>query len=147
VEEVAEGRWLSLQEAAGELHVSLNTLRRRVKDGEITARKIDRKQGYRYEVLVPGTTWISEEVPDGDPGTSRVPPEQLEALRDALQIVDRLTRENLELAGRVGFLQAQLPGVQERIALLEAPPLPPIVENAAASGPPRPWWRFWIRAQ
>jgi hypothetical protein len=43
------------------------------------------------------------------------------ALQDALGIVDRLTRETLDLAGRVGFLQGQLESARERIVLLEAP--------------------------
>jgi hypothetical protein len=155
MEEVPEGRWLSLQDAAAELHVSLNTLRRRAKDGEVTARKVARKQGYRYEVLVAGASVAGEEVPaqvpTGAGGTSQVPTgqvpaEQMEALRDALQIVDRLTRENLELAGRVGFLQGQLESAKERVALLEAPKTAesaPQPSNPPQRPAPRPWWRFW----
>lgn len=139
------------------MHVSLNTLRRRVKEGEVTARKIPRKQGYRYEVLMPGTSVAGAEVPGQVPtgagGTSQVPGEQVPPpaapeLLEALRLVDRLTRENYELAGRVGFLQGQLESAKERLLLLEAPKAvenTTLDEKAPESAPQRSWWRFWQR--
>ena len=52
-------------------------------------------------------------------------------------LVDRLQRENLFLAGQVGFLQAKLQSAEETIRLLEAPrdepPTPSIVEDEATA--------------
>jgi hypothetical protein len=68
-----------------------------------------------------------------------------------LHLVDRLQRENLELAGRLGFLQAELQQRDETIRALQAPREEP--ENAVsvtvvsadqvdAPPPRRPsWWR------
>jgi hypothetical protein len=67
--------------------------------------------------------------------------------------VRHLTQQNLEMAGRLGYLQAQLTAKDEQIKALEAPqgadrtappagaifrPLP-----AEPEPPRRPWWRFW----
>ena len=86
---------------------------------------------------------------------------QSEALLEALRIVDRLQRENRDLAGLVGSLQQRLVFADERIRMLEAPKKPTRSE-IASSGPTatltvevaqepatnghahsRPWWRFW----
>ncbi len=73
-------------------------------------------------------------------------------------LIDRLSRENVELAGRVGFLQSEVLHLEERIALLEAPkpeasdPLPASTSNhpahlqngqdsASYEREPYPWWR------
>jgi hypothetical protein len=78
-------------------------------------------------------------------------------------VIERLTRDNVEMAGRLGFVMGQLEEARTKIALLEAPapataetaavaatnhPAP--VENGhdsgvqkARSAPDRPWWAFW----
>jgi hypothetical protein len=60
-------------------------------------------------------------------------------------IVDRYHRENLELAGRIGFLQNEVVRLGEsnrlleaKLALLEAPKIEPTPTPAA-----KPWWKFW----
>ena len=68
-------------------------------------------------------------------------------------LVDKLTQQNLELAGRLGFYQAQLQQAQEQIKALQAPkepiaPPPPAGAifrplPADPAPPRRPWWRFW----
>ncbi len=69
--------------------------------------------------------------------------------------VARLHRENLELAGRVGFYQARIQELERRVLELEAPKQGPAetathpahVENGPNSGAEkaseRPWWKFW----
>ena len=76
--------------------------------------------------------------------------------------IAKLHRENVELAGRVGFYQAeiqqlrtQLERAENRILELEAPKEAPAemsnhpadAQNVADSGSEklssRPWWRFW----
>jgi hypothetical protein len=68
-------------------------------------------------------------------GPDDVPaPETLELVR----LVDRLSRENQQLAGQLGFTQAKLQEAEKQIALLMAPkddPEPP------AEPERRSWWR------
>ena len=62
---------------------------------------------------------------------------------EALRLVDSLRRENQQLAGQVGFLQAKLQDAQEesqQLRLLMAPkdePAPPPAPEPVK----RPWWR------
>lgn len=77
-------------------------------------------------------------------------------------LVEKLQEENRNLAGQLGFREAQLQQAHERIRLLEAGPVPtatgspgeepdrpdrPEKPEAAESGEPErtahPWWRFW----
>ena len=50
-------------------------------------------------------------------------------------MIERQQTTIMELAGRCGYLQAQLAELRECIPALEA-----LVEPAEQ---PRPWWRFW----
>ena len=84
---------------------------------------------------------------------------QSEALLEALRIVDRLQRENRDLAGLVGSLQQRLVFADERIRMLEAPkevtpseiassgPTATFGVEVTKGEPARPkrrgWWRFW----
>ena len=81
---------------------------------------------------------------------------------DLWERLDRMHRENLELAGRVGFYQAeiqqlrvQLERAESRILELEAPKGVPAemsihlthlqdgADLGSEKGSPRPWWKFW----
>ena len=65
-----------------------------------------------------------------------------QALLKALELSDRLQRENMELAGRVGFLQAKLQAAEEQLLALAAG-----TRQEEACPPPaqpsRPWWKIW----
>ena len=76
--------------------------------------------------------------------TTSPPPVGEQALLKALELTDRLQRENMELAGRVGFLQAKLQAAEERLLALSAPPVD-AGDGTEDAPPPRagPWWRFW----
>ncbi len=72
----------------------------------------------------------------------------LEQLDKERQRTDRLHRENLELAGRVGFLQARLMDTEQKLlsaavgaeeAAEEEVPRAP--EPMAAAEPHKPWWK------
>ncbi len=64
------------------------------------------------------------------------------ALLKALELTDRLQRENMELAGRVGFLQAKLQTAEEQLLTLSAGPAQEETPPPRAQ-PPRSWWKFW----
>ena len=76
-------------------------------------------------------------------------------LAEYRELVDRMHRENLELAGRLGFSQARIQELERRILELEAPKEATVEmanhstpsENGADSGAQqvsaRPWWQFW----
>jgi hypothetical protein len=52
-------------------------------------------------------------------------------------LIEQLHQENLELAGRVGFLQAKLQEAETKLALREAP------QPAPQQAYQRAWWQFW----
>ena len=51
--EVPRGEWLPLAEAARQLGVSIDTVRRRLKRHELPQRKVPMQGGHRWEVFVP----------------------------------------------------------------------------------------------
>lgn len=82
----------------------------------------------------------------------------VEQLNAANARAERKERENIELAGRVGYLQAKVQQYEERVLLLEAPqsppealPLtqPPMVAPDAPNDPPArlPWYKRLFGAE
>ena len=171
----AEDEGLSSAEAAARLGTSERTLRERIKHGKIHARKVFGPYGnavYRvYLDALPPTeagsvpaetsTLPSEEAylsPPPMEGTSSVDGNAAVAAAVAplAAVIDRLNRENVELAGRVGFLQAEVLHLKDRIELLEMPKeaQPEVVnhptptENRPNSGSQqasgRSRWRRWL---
>ncbi len=68
-------------------------------------------------------------------------------LLEALSLIRELQEENRNLAGQLGFVQAQLLQSQhqleqadQKMLMLEAPKAEPQVGSADE---PKPWWRFW----
>lgn len=47
--------WLSLQQAACELRVSISTIRRRIRNGELRNRIVPRAGGFAYLIYLPGS--------------------------------------------------------------------------------------------
>jgi excisionase family DNA binding protein len=154
----------SVQEAAARLGLSEKTIRRRIKAGTLSAFQRPTSQGFEWRVQLdsvsdhldgqpvqvpPQVTVHVDSTEDPSPAAATEP-----GLLKALDIVDRLQRENLELAGQVGFLQAKLQVAEQRILLLEATPADELqVEPESGAGhdvqateqlqPPvtKPWWR------
>lgn len=78
-----------------------------------------------------GSGWPDEVVPaalveDWAPATP--------GASELIALVDRLQRENFELAGRLGYVHAQLQQANARLRLIEAPEEAP---------PGKPWWKRW----
>ncbi len=69
------------------------------------------------------------------------------AFEQQQSLVDRSHRENVELAGLLGWMskelettRLQLTEAHQKVALLEAPQ--PVGQEQQASDR-KPWWRFW----
>lgn len=169
-------RTVTLAQAAQLLGVSVPTVRRRVKQGSLPARKVDGPNGPEYRVLLEQgaqhPTVVNGAVAhpvNGHraqrQGGRRDHPDERVDLSSLTALVDKLTQQNLEMAGRLGFLQAQLQAKDEQIRALTAPREPEAEEVAERAElvetikakligmdearldvtvrPPRPWWKFW----
>jgi excisionase family DNA binding protein len=133
---------VSVQEAAQVLGCSEKTIRRRIKAGTLTAHRLPTSQGYEWRVQLDGSTdqlpplfaaqvdSQNGHLPSGaaqldnqqnepkNAASASVNDASNEALLKALAFAERLQRENMELAGRVGFLQAKLQTAEEQILAL-----------------------------
>ena len=106
----------TVKDAAARLGVSERTIRRRIKDRVIDAQQVPTAHGYEWRVYL-DTTAVQVDTPstrhagkvDGPPVQPAGTPAP--ELMKALEMVDRLQRENQQLASQVGFLQAH---VQDR---------------------------------
>jgi excisionase family DNA binding protein len=130
--ETAEG--LTLAEAAAQLGVSTDTVRRRIQRGDLSARQVDTKFGPAWRVLLG-----SAPVPaNGLHGSAPVGPGVVELVA----LVDKLQQQNLELAGRVGYYQAEVEQLRTTLKALQAPREELAAATVPAEEPPRPsWWR------
>jgi excisionase family DNA binding protein len=160
---------VSVQEAASRLGCSEKTIRRRIKAGTLPAHRLPTSQGYEWRVDLNGTTdqspspaavqvgGQSDQLPgaadhvdtqaSGRPDAQVPVDPQNEPLLKALGLVERLQRENMELAGRVGFLQAKLQSTEEQLLALTAGSEPAAAATAepdgsAAPAVTTPWQRF-----
>jgi hypothetical protein len=168
-------RQVPIAAASRALGISAQAVRRRIRSGELQALQVKRPQGYAYLVVLPdGVDVPAGNAPTGDDVSRQVPanghvPLQvpdvsrrreedgplavalLSDLRTAHERIARLEQERFELAGRLGYFQAQLHAKDEQIKALTAPQEPELEppsprwpeEAAPAESPPRPWWRFW----
>ncbi len=152
---------VDIKTAAQHLGITQEGVRKRIQRGLLKAEKIDN----RWLVALPAQL---EEVQDRLESALYMVGEQLEegsnlrgtglerVVQSFLEKLERAHRENLELAGRVGFLQAKLQDAEEEIRMLRAPAQPPVPEpanhpppseNGAEPGAqqvsPRLWWQFW----
>jgi hypothetical protein len=113
------GEWLPLAEAAAQLGVSVKTARRRLKAGEFTFRQVATQHGQAYEIWVArnGDTTTQTSTVNGA-GTQRVDDVTTVEL---VRLVDRLQRENRDLAGLVGALQERVGTLQLALAAPKEP--------------------------
>ena len=157
---------LTVQETAAQLGISERTVRRRIKDGILTAYKLPTTQGYEWRVQVDGAS-------DNLAGVSTrqsvkvdsTPVQVLGRVADlgdtpaiiaALELAEQLRKDNAalasrneQLAGQLGFTQAKLQEAERTVALLMAPKDEPSdvtprtePEMPAVPDPKhRPWWK------
>ena len=117
---------LTLAEAAAVLGISKDAVRRRLRAGQLSGHQVDGPHGPTWCVHLDGAPGLRH---GGDtPAPTVAPPVDGAAL---LELVDRLARENRDLAGQVGYFQARAQVLDERVRALEAPkpepePAPPV---------------------
>jgi hypothetical protein len=161
-----EPGWVPLAEAADQLGVSKDALRRRIRRGTIPNRKIETRYGPTYEVRIED---VAATVADGihqtnghHPGTAAtVTPATLAQFAALVRDLSERSERNAAAAAmwqaRAELLAVQLGQAQERIKALEAPindayemriggpPDAAVAETAHESHERerRAWWRFW----
>jgi excisionase family DNA binding protein len=149
-------RWVTIAEAADALGVSIDTVRRRIKRGEVAHRQTRTPAGFRYEIRLDGSPRSDAEVGGHVGGVSTQAAQALEAghlaqlVRDFQAEALRQTQAAAMWQARAEFLASQLEEAQQQVRALEAPklaaPLPTQsaeVGQAPGQEPRRPWWRFW----
>ncbi len=141
VAEVEAGSRLSVQEAAFFAGVSERSLRKWMQDGKLPFIVTEQgKRVIREDLLTllqerrkyltvpqteppepgyPGPPGPAPEAPGPTPEPSPVDPGV--DLNPLAALLEKMHRENVELAGRVGFYQAELEKYKELVLLLEAP--------------------------
>lgn len=147
---------VSVRDAAKSLGVSERTVRRRIQDGVLSAWKQETEHGYEWRVPVssldadipstrprqavplPGSADQGGGRPPAQPGATVDAPAAPELLK-ALEMVDRLSRDNQQMAGQLGFLQSEIQQRDRQIALLMAPKDEP--EPPAQPERRRSWWK------
>jgi hypothetical protein len=129
--------WVTIAEAAKRLGLSPDRVRRRLKAGEFQARQVASRYGPTWEIRLRDLTQRDSSSPGAAPTaaprvaaapgvtpslakdeeTNDEGPAAVELVRLVRHQQDQLT----QLAGQVGFLQAQLQQAQETLRLLQAP--------------------------
>ena len=137
---------LTIRQAAEKLGISPDAVRRRVKSGKLQGHTVPTPQGHEWRVVL-----------GGDSHQVTAPPmQERQAVSashqaddrshgyDLANIIDRLHRENLELAGRCGYLQARVQQLEGEVKALTAPD-PPAESSSRNENPP--WWRRLLGLQ
>jgi hypothetical protein len=118
---------VSVMEAATHLGVSTDTVRRRIRNGELQARQEPTPQGYVWRVELPEEAALETT----NPAAWR-------------ELVDVLKDEVALLREQLAAHQEELASKNKQIEQLHV-----LLQQAQAALPPprdnRPWWRFWER--
>ena len=130
-----DGTWATLAEAASILGCSVDTVRRRIRRGELHAVQDAGRHGPTWRVLLSATPSVvltvgstpstTPSVGVGTPGSTPSVDAETPALLEALRMLDALRQENRDLAGQVGYFQARAQILDERVRMLEAPKTEP----------------------
>jgi len=143
---------LSVPEAAEHFGVSDKTIRRWIKGGKLKGNPMKTPQGYEWRIR-PGDVPDQADVhlDDRMDSTGDQPDDRMndqvamaalalaeevrgdkEQMREDYQ---RLQQQNLELAGRCGYLQAKLEAAEQKMLALAAP------QEPGMERPRIPWWK------
>jgi hypothetical protein len=142
----AESEWAFLPEAARRLNLSPQTVRRKLKRGELESRQVQTKTGLAYQVRLVAESPLPGQTSQGQPSPGLV--EMVSLVKDLHAELIARTEAAASWQARAEFLAGELQQACEQLALMapkeETVAAEPITKPDAASGPaPRPWWRFW----
>ena len=116
MDEQALTRTLSIREAAHHFGLGETTIRRRIQSGEFRAFKQRTVHGVEWRVIIPTESGGGISTTSGGVSTTSTPNDHV-----GLALVEenrRLQDQALQLAGRIGWLEAQLQQANEQIKLL-----------------------------
>ncbi len=155
-----QGEWLTLQVASQRLGVSIQTLRRKVKKGNIPSRQVETIHGMTYEVCVAPDYPTLERV-----GWETRPKTEESGSLELLALLHKLQDENRELhqevvakseacamwqaraemvSAQLTATQVQLGEAQQIIKALEAPKVElKLEESREVVVEAKPWWKIW----
>jgi excisionase family DNA binding protein len=151
----AMSTFLSVREAAVMAGVSERTIRRWLRSGQVRAVKRGGSYRIRPNALTVMVGQDGTEPTDTGSDTSASngldTSDTADMASSGVAELTRLVREQqatiMELAGRVGYFQAENAQLRERLALMApAAPEPTVVTEAAREPATRPWWRRVWRA-
>jgi hypothetical protein len=127
-------RWYTLAEAAPVLGVSVDTVRRRLKRGQIEGRQVHTQHGPTWEVSLGNISTEHREAAQGSANGAQgaAGGDAAPAVIQLVALVDRLQQENRVLAGQVGFLSAQLSVAEDRLALAAPSESVPVAQQTAS---------------
>ncbi len=140
---------LTIKQAAAQLGISADSVRRRIKSGALEAFRVPTAQGYEWRIALmhqpPGDSRQVGGTPTQNAtqlGSAPMQDHQA-VMQPLMEMVDRLHRENMQLAGRVGFLEGRLQDAEQKILALSAPaePGPVVIEQARRDAPQPSFWR------
>lgn len=137
----SEGHWVSIADAASELGVSVDTVRRRMKRQELPAKREQRAQGFRWLVRLDGEPPSVGDVPDAgageDSGRPATPSLQAAILSEHDELVrelrDRLTGRDREASELRAIIARQAAAIEQQARQLTATVASRSPETAAVS--------------
>ena len=132
------GQRVKIGEAARRLGITTDGVRKRLKRGQLRGGKTE--DGRWFVVFEAESTPVldAESDLDNEPDpSSMIVDRLLDKLDERDRRIEALERERFELAGRLGYFQAQIEEARERIRMLEAPKETAKVEGAKR----RSWWQ------
>ncbi len=139
---------LAIEDAAVRLGVSVSTIRRRIRDGVLTAEREQTPQGFKYWVLIPGET---------APPAAEVPAvSELALVREERDWLRARVEELTTLLNREQEVNLRLSTALSQRPVISPPantPAPSQADQVPSAGPRqvrqerrrRPLWQVWVR--
>lgn len=149
---------LTVTEAAEQCGCSEKTIRRRIKNGQLCGVTVPTAKGFEWRVYLDTAQAPTLDSTDEEDGQEDVQDTQDdvqvdhtalvrafevigEREQEKTQLIERLQGQNLELAGRCGYLQAKLEATERQVLALSAP------TETHEGGNRAPWWRRLLRME
>lgn len=115
-----DGEYVKLADAATRLGISVDTIRRRIKRGELDAVQMPARSGAAWYIWFDGPQAEAASAPE----PSNIDQERSQAtwrreLGELVLLITRLQAENRDLAMRVGYLESEIGHERARARVLE----------------------------